>query len=61
MYEEWSNKAKGKERYPWEAGGKKPSEYTWDEFNSLNGEQQEAFVDWFASADEFEVWMNSVH
>jgi hypothetical protein len=45
------------EKNPWENGGKKPSEYTWEEFNALDGLQQEFFFLWFDSADAFEVWM----
>lgn len=45
---------------PWEEGGKKPSEYTWEEFETLSGPQQMEFQKTFKSDDEFEKWMNKV-
>ena len=42
---------------PWENGGKPIEEYTWEEFDSLSGELQEAFFEAFVSAEDFEAWM----
>ncbi len=42
---------------PWEEGGKKPAEYTWDEFNALTGPQQIKFQESFKEFEEFEDWM----
>lgn len=44
-------------KMPWENGGKTIEEYTWEEFESLNGEQQEAFFEAFESVEAFEMWM----
>lgn len=46
---------------PWENGGKAVEEYTWKEFEELNGAQQEAFFEVFESAEAFDSWMNRVH
>ncbi len=42
---------------PWENGGKQPSEYTWEEFEALEGGQQIAFQNSFESFEEFDKWM----
>lgn len=42
---------------PWESGGKKPEDYTWEEFEELTPEQQEEFFLSFSSAEAFEDWM----
>ncbi len=44
---------------PWENGGKQPSEYTWDEFNDLEGGQQIAFQESFGSIDKFDEWLQA--
>jgi len=45
---------------PWEiAGSKQPSQYTWEEFETLNAEQKENFYDWFGSTEAFETWMTA--
>ncbi len=45
--------------FPWEfPGAKKPSQYTWDEFEKLKDFEQEAFFEWFGTAKAFETWMN---
>ncbi len=49
-----------KEKYPWQNGGKYPSEYTWEEFLALSPEAQEAFFLSFSSPEQFETWMNRV-
>ena len=41
---------------PWENGGKQPDEYTWDEFQELDGMRQEAFVESFDTLEAFEIW-----
>ena len=42
---------------PWENGGKAIGEYTWEEFEALSGDQQEAFFEAFESAEAFDAWM----
>lgn len=64
-FEKWSDAVQGKEEMPsdalpWEEDGKAPSDYTWDEFCRLSAGAQEAFFNWFDSADAFEAWMNAV-
>lgn len=45
---------------PWEDGGKKPDEYTLEEFESLSEDEQIAFMDWF-TGDGFDEWlMNAI-
>lgn len=44
----------------WNKPGKKPSEYTWEEYQNLSQKDQDAFFLWFDSTDAFEAWMNSV-
>lgn len=45
---------------PWENGGKQPSDYTYEEFEKLSLAQQIAFQNSFASAEEFEKWLERV-
>lgn len=45
---------------PWENGGKQPSEYSWDEYNALSKEQQEAFYKSFESHEDLLLWYNRV-
>ena len=56
-----NNNTSGEVERPWENGGKQPSEYTWDEFNDLEGGQQIAFQNAFENFEEFEKWMESVN
>ena len=43
---------------PWsKPGAKQPKDYTWEEYQALTREQTEFFRDCFASASEFEAWM----
>ncbi len=42
---------------PWKDGGKQPSEYTWEEFEALEGGQQIAFQDSFGNFEKFDEWM----
>ena len=47
--------------YPWEqAGGKKPGDYTWEEYQALSGEEQIAFQKAFSSDAAFTAWMERV-
>lgn len=50
-----------KDELPWENGGKKPLEYTWEEFGQLSGNQQMAFQDSFGSFDEFYAWLEEAN
>lgn len=45
---------------PWENGGKAIEEYTWEEFEGLSGDQQEAFFEAFETVEAFEEWMEMV-
>lgn len=55
--EENEPKAEGPQ-VPWEtAGAKKPSDYTWEEYNNLSADQQAAFYNWFGSEAAFETWL----
>ena len=40
--------------------GKRPELYSWEEYQQLTSEEQEAFFAWFGSVEAFETWMNSV-
>lgn len=42
----------------WDPTAKKPDTYTWEEYEALSREEQEAFYQWFASGTAFEAWMN---
>lgn len=46
---------------PWENGGKRPWEYTWEEYEALNPVQKELFFDSFQSLDDFMAWMERVN
>ena len=39
--------------------GKKPDQYTWEEYEALSREEQEAFFLWFDSAEAFERWLEA--
>lgn len=44
---------------PWdERGAKQPSDYTWEEFEALSGEQQIEFQKSFGKEEKFEEWMD---
>lgn len=45
---------------PWENNGKSIGEYTWEEFEGLSGDQQEAFFEAFETAEAFEAWITEV-
>ena len=56
-FDEWLQKAQsGDLSNPWENGGKKPEEYTWEEFEALAPEQQMAFQN---SMEDFEEWFEA--
>lgn len=63
-FEAWMNKAQSaQETTPvlkWDKPGKEPSEYTWEEYQELTPEEQDAFFQWFGSVASFEAWMESV-
>lgn len=57
-FADWMEQAQASNvELPWENGGKRPSDYTWAEFNALTGAQQMAFQNWFGGASGFESWM----
>ena len=59
-FEKWMEEAQIVEiDVPWESGGKKPSEYTWEEFEALTADQQMAFQNSFKTSDDFEKWMET--
>lgn len=41
----------------WNETGKSPDAYTWEEYQELSPEKQEAFYQWFGSREAFEAWM----
>ena len=43
----------------WDKAGKNPDNYTWDEYQKLSFEDQDAFFNWFKSTEDFEVWMEN--
>ena len=63
-FEAWMEAAKPDESasstFVWNKSGKQPNEYTWEEYQALSSEDQEAFYQWFGSVDAFEAWMESV-
>jgi hypothetical protein len=62
-FEAWMKSVKPEETTPpapgWDKPGKLPSEYTWEEYEALSIEDQDAFFLWFGSVDAFENWMKS--
>ena len=62
-FEDWMNQAKPDESEPtepiWSLSGKTPKDYTWEEYQVLSPEQQDAFYLWFGSLDAFEAWMKA--
>lgn len=53
----WLSKAKGEEIAPWLDGGKQPSEYTWEEYETLSYELQASFQKSFANIEAFDRWL----
>lgn len=62
-FESWMTAAKPVQTEPsepsWTTPGKTPKEYTWEEYQALSPEEQDAFYLWFDSMDAFEVWMEA--
>ncbi|MBO5069615.1 MAG: hypothetical protein J6C37_04555, partial [Roseburia sp.] len=57
-FDEWMNEVQEvTQTNPWENGEKKPSDYTWEEFNALTGAQQIAFQNSFESVEAFDEWL----
>ena len=63
-FEAWAESVKpAEEKEPeptWDKPGKKPNEYTWEEYQALTPQEQDAFYLWFGSMADFEAWMDSV-
>lgn len=63
-FETWKNQAEPEENtFPeptWNDQQKQPDEYSWQEYQALTLEEQDAFFLWFDSTDDFEAWMNGV-
>ena len=62
-FEEWQESVQPTETefdFQWNEPGKAPNEYTWEEYQALTPEKQEAFYQWFESITDFEAWMESV-
>ena len=63
-FEAWMESVKPEETTKpaekWNKEGKKPDAYTWEEYQSLTPEEQDAFFSWFESVDAFEAWMEKV-
>lgn len=64
QFEKWVESVKPEETTAplpgWNKPGKKPNEYTWEEYQRLSLQEQDAFYLWFGSVDRFEQWMNSI-
>lgn len=62
-FEEWMKSVKPENDelidITWNKSGKKPDEYTREEYQSLNALEQEAFYNWFGSKESFEEWLNN--
>ena len=60
-FDTWMRSACGvtKPTYPWEAGGKQPEEYTWEEYEALTPGEKDAFFDSFESVEAFDAWMEN--
>lgn len=62
-FEAWKEAAKPVENIEvikWDDSQKQPGEYTWEEYQVLNANEQEAFYQWFESLEDFEKWMKAV-
>lgn len=62
-FEAWMTAVKPEESEPtaasWDKMGKIPNEYTWEEYQALSLEEQDAFYLWFGSIEAFEAWMTA--
>ncbi len=47
--------------YPWENGGKAPSQYTWEEFLALSAEYKVAFISSFKNTDDYTAWLTKAN
>ena len=47
--------------FEWTESGKTLEAYTWEEYEELSPEKQEAFYQWFGTVEEFEAWMDSAN
>lgn len=59
-FESWKESVQPKETEPdfhWDEPGKKPNDYTWEEYQSLTSDKKEAFYQWFGSQADFEAWL----
>jgi hypothetical protein len=63
-FEDWLDSVKPPETTQsqpgWDKPGKLPNAYTWEEYQALTPEEQDAFFLWFGSTEKFEAWMRSV-
>ena len=41
---------------PWENSGKKPADYTWEEYLALSNSEKEMFYESFENSEEFDEW-----
>ena len=59
-FEEWMDAAQAAEDETpvWDRPGKMPTEYTWEEYQALSAQEQDAFYHWFASEEAFLTWLN---
>jgi len=58
-FEEWMERVQNSSSdNPWENGGKDPEDYTWAEFEALDGAQQIAFQNYLGERG-FEKWFNN--
>lgn len=62
-FEAWVNAVKPEETTEplmlWDKPGKEPDQYTWEEYQKLSPEEQDAFYRWFDSLEAFETWMEA--
>lgn len=63
-FEVWMNRAQSAQTTSpaliWSKPGKLPNQYTWEEYQELTPEEQDAFFLWFDSVQAFEAWMEAV-
>lgn len=59
-FEAWQKKAKPSGTEPAVSWTKQPDAYTWEEYQALSPQEQDAFFQWFGSLEDFEAWMDRV-
>lgn len=60
-FEKWMESVtEEKTELPWENGGKRPEEYTWEEFEALSPALQIKFQSAFEEQDGFDSWLERV-